>query len=132
VNNSTGHSPDELAASVTDPGDGYRARPPSTALVGLTVKRLRGDRGWSAAELAERLTAAGVPTSRTTVSDIETGRRSFVTLDELLALARVLEVEFDTIVSQVIDAHPTPVLQVVAYQLGRVADLLERIAPGET
>lgn len=56
------------------------------------VKELRKGRGWSAERLAAEMSAQGVPWSRVVVTKLETGRRPGVTVAELLALARVLEV----------------------------------------
>src|SRR5690606_3894974 len=47
---------------------------------------------WSAERLAQEMTRVGVPWERVVVSNLETGRRATVTVDELLALAYVLEV----------------------------------------
>lgn len=49
-------------------------------------------RGWSAAELADRMTAVGTPWRRGTVADLENSYRRDVTADELVALARVFNV----------------------------------------
>ena|SRR5687767_9563166 len=54
------------------------------------ARRLRKMRGWSAEELARRLTEAGCPTSGNTISNRERkGRTTNVTVDELFALADV-------------------------------------------
>ena len=51
---------------------------------------MRVKRGWSAAELARRMQAAGIPWERIVVTKLETGRRASVSVAELLALAAVL------------------------------------------
>ena len=56
------------------------------------VRELRKGRGWSAERLAEEMTAVGVPWSRVVVTKLETGRRPGVSVEELFALAFVLEV----------------------------------------
>lgn len=59
------------------------------------VERMREGRHarrWSAAELAERMAAAGMPWKRNTVADLENGFRKDVTADELVALAFVFNV----------------------------------------
>jgi transcriptional regulator with XRE-family HTH domain len=61
-----------------------------TQVVAARMFKLRKKRGWSAAELAERMKAAGVPWERVVVTKLETGRRASVSVDELLALAAVL------------------------------------------
>lgn len=56
------------------------------------VREARNRKGMTAQELADRLKASGVPWDRGTVTKLETGRRQSVTVVELLALARVLDV----------------------------------------
>jgi len=64
----------------------------SSAQVARRVAQLRRDRGLSAAQLADRTMAAGAPgLNRSVLANIETGRRNFVTVDEVAVLARVLE-----------------------------------------
>jgi hypothetical protein len=46
----------------------------------------------TAAQLAEAMTAAGIPWERSTVAKLETGRRQTVTIDEAVALVLVLDV----------------------------------------
>jgi transcriptional regulator with XRE-family HTH domain len=61
-----------------------------TAVVAARMLALRTKRGWSAAELARRMQAAGIPWERVVVTKLETGRRASVSVAELLALAAVL------------------------------------------
>lgn len=56
------------------------------------VAELRRKRGLTGAKLAERMTKEGVKWDRSIVANLENGRRSYVTVDELLALAYVLDV----------------------------------------
>ncbi|MGW7195991.1 helix-turn-helix domain-containing protein [Streptomyces chryseus] len=56
------------------------------------MKELRGRRGWTAAELGERLAKQGVRWDRFTVAGLESGKRQNVSVSELLALALVLDV----------------------------------------
>ena len=56
------------------------------------VREARNRKGMTAQELADRLKASGIPWDRGTVTKLETGRRQSVTVVELLALARVLDV----------------------------------------
>lgn len=64
-----------------------------TEVVARQVRELRDGRGWSARELADRLAKAGAPqVSRSVLASIESGRRPYVTVDELFALARVFNV----------------------------------------
>jgi transcriptional regulator with XRE-family HTH domain len=63
-----------------------------TQVVAARMKKLREKRGWTAAELARQMKAAGIPWERIVVTKLETGRRASVSVDELLALAAVLNV----------------------------------------
>lgn len=56
------------------------------------VKELRGRKGWTGAELGERMTQLGVPWDRSIVANFENGRRQSVTVSEAFALALVFEV----------------------------------------
>lgn len=56
------------------------------------VKELRGRRGWTAAQLGERLAEQGVKWDRFTVAGLESGKRQNVSVVEFLALAEVLAV----------------------------------------
>jgi transcriptional regulator with XRE-family HTH domain len=62
----------------------------ATQVVAARVRKLRTKRGWSAEELAKQMKAAGIPWERIVVTKLETGRRASVSVDELLALAAVL------------------------------------------
>ena len=59
-------------------------------MVARRVKELRGN--MSAARLAEEMTKLGVPWKREVVANLESGRRNRLDVDELLALAMVLQV----------------------------------------
>lgn len=54
------------------------------------MRALRIKRGWSAAELAKRMQATGIPWDRPVVAKLENGYRASVSVAELLALAVVL------------------------------------------
>lgn len=56
------------------------------------VKALRRRKGWSAEELGKALKAESVKWDRFTVANLESGKRQNVTVVELLALAKVLDV----------------------------------------
>lgn len=71
-----------MSASATDPTSTVRAR----------VKQLRRRKGYTAAQLGERLAELGVPWNRSVVANFESGRRPAVSVHELLALALVLDV----------------------------------------
>lgn len=57
--------------------------------VGNEVKRLRGKR--SAQWLSDRTRELGCSVTRTVISDIEVGRRRYITVSELIILARALD-----------------------------------------
>lgn len=63
-----------------------------TRVVAERVRELRKRHGWSAERLAGEMKAVGIPWERMVVTKLETNRRSSVTLEELLALAYVLDV----------------------------------------
>jgi transcriptional regulator with XRE-family HTH domain len=64
-----------------------------TALIMAAVKQLRIARGWSAQQLADEMTKAGVPWNADVVVNLEHGRRKSLRVHELLALAYVLDME---------------------------------------
>jgi len=69
-----------------------RITPPTAAVAGR-VRDLRQRRGWSAAELAARCADNGLDGfNRSVLANIESGRRSYVTVTEWLTLAYVLDV----------------------------------------
>ncbi len=69
-----------------------RTTPPTAAVAGR-VRDLRQRRGWSAAELAARCADKGLDGfNRSVLANIESGRRSYVTVAEWLTLAYVLDV----------------------------------------
>jgi transcriptional regulator with XRE-family HTH domain len=61
-------------------------------LIGERIKQLRNKRGWSAQRLGEEMARVGIPWNRSIVVNIEQGRRSYITVEELVALGRVLGV----------------------------------------
>lgn len=63
-----------------------------TAVIARRVRELRERRGITAAQLSERMRDVGTPFDKTVVANLETGRRRFVTVQELLALAYILDV----------------------------------------
>lgn len=73
-------------------------RPQPTSYSETAIRRsreLRRRRGWSVRHLADLLTAAGCPTLRTTLVNLECGRRTHLTVDELYALAGVFAMPVD-------------------------------------
>lgn len=70
----------------------------ATRSVATHLRALRRERGWSAREVSERLTAAGWPITRASINQIEANARDGklvrrVTVDDLMALAEVLGVD---------------------------------------
>ncbi len=62
------------------------------SVVRARVKELRGRKGWSGAELGAQLSEIGVPWNRSVVANFESGRRPSVSVQEVMALAYVLDV----------------------------------------
>jgi transcriptional regulator with XRE-family HTH domain len=58
----------------------------------VTRLRLAKTPRWSAERLAEEMTKVGVPWTRSTVNNLESGRRKHIAVHEVLALAYVLDV----------------------------------------
>ena len=58
--------------------------------IAFAIRRLRKEQQMSAQKLADRTTELGYTVSRTTVSDLENGRRKYITVTELLLLAAAL------------------------------------------
>lgn len=65
---------------------------PITAVIAARVKHLREESRISGPKLAARLAGYGLNWTRTTVAKFETGLRSSITVQELLALALALDV----------------------------------------
>jgi transcriptional regulator with XRE-family HTH domain len=63
-----------------------------TRLVGERVAKIRMSKGLSQTALAEAMRALGIGWERIVVAKLEIGGRSFVKLDELLALCLVLDI----------------------------------------
>ncbi|WP_158289940.1 helix-turn-helix domain-containing protein [Micromonospora sp. S4605] len=63
-----------------------------TAVIAQQVRALRKRDGLTAEQLAARMREQGVPFDKTVVANLETGRRRFVTVQELFALAEVFDV----------------------------------------
>lgn len=61
-----------------------------TERIASEIRRLRTNQKISAQALADRVTELGLAMSRSTLADIENGRRKFITVAELLAIACAL------------------------------------------
>jgi DNA-binding SARP family transcriptional activator/tetratricopeptide (TPR) repeat protein/DNA-binding Xre family transcriptional regulator len=69
------------------------------------LRVLRSQRGWSARQLADECARAGGGTlTRGTIAKIESGGRKYVTADELIVLARVLETSVEDLLTHRADA----------------------------
>ncbi|WP_147382047.1 helix-turn-helix domain-containing protein [Mycobacteroides abscessus] len=60
--------------------------------IGITVKRLREERGWKVVNLAERTKETGAAIHRVALKKLEDGERDYVTVAELTGLAAALEI----------------------------------------
>lgn len=77
----------------TTAGDGKDRALTVPRVLAALVRQARDRRGWSGEQLAERCGEAGMPTlDRSTIANIETGRRRRIGIDEWLVLAQVLDV----------------------------------------
>jgi transcriptional regulator with XRE-family HTH domain len=56
------------------------------------IKELRARRGWTAEKLGKELTRHGAKFDRFTISNLESGKRQNVTINELMAIAFVFDV----------------------------------------
>jgi len=63
-----------------------------TSAIAAEMRRYRLSRKYSAKELADRCVKLGLPVSRSTLADLENGRRASLTVPELLIIARALDV----------------------------------------
>lgn len=116
---------------------------PYTRAVMREVKRLRlaKDPSWSAERLAEEMAKVGVPWTRDTVTNLESGRRKRIAAHEVLALAWVLDVlsPIELLAPDTeIKVQVTPEKRVPAEivrlwfrgEIGSLRDYEETIAPG--
>ncbi len=70
--------------------DGWGAQ--LTRSIAEEVKRCRKARSWSAQKLSDECAALGYDFPRSTLADLENGRRSHISVAELLVLARALDI----------------------------------------
>lgn len=83
------------------------------------VRRHRQARGMSAQQLADTCEELGITVPRTVISNIENGRRSNVTMAEILILAAALDIPPTALV------HPVGYVDQVEYLPGRTAPPLD-------
>ena len=79
--------------------------PPIRNVVGLEIRRLREEKGWSQADFARELQLAGWDVERTVLTKIELRRRC-VTDYELLLLAKILKVTLNDFVPKRLELKP--------------------------
>lgn len=91
-------------------------------MIGARVKELRARNGLTAQKLADALASEGVPWERGTVTKLETRRRDNVTVNELLALAKVLNVAPVHLLVPLEDDQPMPVTPETMMQAGHVRE----------
>lgn len=84
------------------------------------MRELRDQRGWTAAQLAQRMQALGVPWKREIVANLEAGRRAGITVDELLALALALGVPVPWLLAEPNSVVPMSVAEGVEVDPGSV------------
>jgi transcriptional regulator with XRE-family HTH domain len=63
-----------------------------TRAIAAEIRRHREQRGWSAQKLADECAALGLPTQRSTLADLENGRRATLGIAELVVIGRALGV----------------------------------------
>lgn len=82
---------------------------PVTAVIAGRVRALRESARMSGSVLAAEMANLGIPWNRTTVAKLETGRRESVTVQELLALAVVLDVPAVWLLADPAAETPSPI-----------------------
>lgn len=90
--------------------------------IGLRIRSLRRSRGWSAQELADRVTSSGVATSRNQIADIELGRVSDVRLKMAKAIADLFGISVD----QLADFDTPTSAYVIAEEIASAKERLAR------
>ncbi|AEA23127.1 helix-turn-helix domain protein [Pseudonocardia dioxanivorans CB1190] len=83
---------------------------PVTGVIARRVRELRDAARLSGADLAERMNDLGIAWNRTTVAKLETGRRATVTVQELLALGRALDVPPIILIADPRRREPVPLV----------------------
>ncbi|MEU9557352.1 helix-turn-helix domain-containing protein [Streptomyces fumanus] len=100
-----------------------------TEAIARRVSALRQRKGLTRQQLGEALAARGVEWNRFTVSSLENGKRQNVTVVELLALARVLDVAPVHLLVPVEDEHPFLVTPNEPVPAGRARPWVRGIVP---
>jgi transcriptional regulator with XRE-family HTH domain len=71
-----------------------------TSVFARNVRKMRADCEVSAEALAARATRLGIPMARSLITNIETGRRQQIGLDEADAIARALNVTLESLLRE--------------------------------
>jgi len=98
---------------------------------GLRVKHEREVRGWSQADLADRLTAEGAKAYPTTIAKIETRsaeRPRSIRLDEATALARIFGASIDDLVGQPSEFDLQDAVDLLVSAAGKARDQIQRVS----
>lgn len=88
------------------------------------VKQLRRQRRWSAQRLSEEISRAGFSWNRSVIANFEHGRRSYLTVEELIALASVLEVSPLTLLLPCESQEPSSSFSDLPAEVGQFGRLL--------
>ena len=64
-----------------------------TRSIAAEIRRHRKQRKWSAQRLSDECANLGLEIPRTAISDLENGRRRFISVAEFLVIAKALQVE---------------------------------------
>jgi transcriptional regulator with XRE-family HTH domain len=101
-----------------------------TKVVAGRVRELRERRRLTGTKLAEGMTKAGLKWDRATVAKLETGRRQSLTLEEVLALAAVLNVApVHLLIPVDSDQEPYPVTSATSVPSGVVREWIRGKSP---
>ncbi len=98
---------------------------------GARVKHEREVRGWSQADLADRLTAENVKAYPTTIAKIETRsaeRPRSIRLDEATALARIFGASLDDLVGQPSEFDLQDAVDLLVSAAGMARDQVQRVS----
>lgn len=93
------------------------------------VREARNRKGLTAQELADNLKSRGLEWDRQTITKLETGRRQNVSVVELLALSRALDIAPIHMLLPLDDAQPYQVTPNETLPAGRVRPWIRGIVP---
>jgi transcriptional regulator with XRE-family HTH domain len=87
----------------------------ATQIVARRVREARKSRGWTQAELAERLEEVGYPKTRDTLTKLESGQQRGISVDDVFALAAALGVNPVHLLTPLEDNVPVAITNSVVY-----------------